>query len=77
MQVDLGQKVGTAIASLGSFVTTYVASEQLINELIRLLSSSIIAALGALIGFFVTKALRKWEKRIEERNKIKPPCKDL
>jgi len=76
MQVDLGQKVGTAIASIGSFITAYAASEQLINELVRLLSSSLIAAFGALIGFFITKYLKKWERSIEEKKKIKPPFED-
>lgn len=62
---DLGEKVGTVLASLGSFVVAQALSDTILNELVRLLSSCLIAALGAAIGYWVTR----WMKRREEKRK--------
>lgn len=67
---DMGVKVGTALASIGSFVVAQALSDALINELVRLLSSSIIAALGAVIGYLVTRWLKKLDSpSIEDMSK--------
>lgn len=58
---DLGGKVGTALASIGSFIAAFVQSDIIINELVRLFSSCIIAGVGALIGYYVTKILRRMD----------------
>lgn len=65
---DLGGKVGTVLASIGSFIAAQVLSETILNELVRLLSSSLIAALGAAIGYYITRLLRRLEERRRDRN---------
>lgn len=62
---DLGEKVGTVVASIGSFVVAQALSDTILNELVRLLSSCLIAALGAAIGYLVTR----WMKKRDERRK--------
>jgi len=64
---DLGGKVGTVLASIGSFIAAQVLSDTLLPELIRLFSSCIIAFLGAIIGYYVTKLL----KNIDTKNTSK------
>lgn len=62
---DIGGKVGTALASIGSFIAAFVQSDIIINELVRLLSSCMIAAVGAAIGYYITRLLR----RLDEKSK--------
>lgn len=59
---DMAHKIGTAIASISSGVSAYLFSEMIISELIRILSSCIIAGLGAFIGFYLTKAMKQREE---------------
>jgi hypothetical protein len=67
---DVGGKVGTALASIGSFVAGYVQSDLIFNELVRLFSSCMIAALGAAIGYYVTRWLKSMDSRWDQ---IQPP----
>lgn len=60
---DVGGKIGTALASIGSFVAAFVQSDTFINELVRLFSSCVIAALGALIGYKITRWLRLFDQK--------------
>lgn len=66
---DVGGKVGTALASIGSFIAGYIQSDIIFNELVRLFSSCMIAALGAAIGYYVTQWLREMDlKRTQTRD---------
>jgi 7-keto-8-aminopelargonate synthetase-like enzyme len=64
---DIGGKVGTALASIGSFIASYELSDIIFNELVRLISSCTIAAVGALIGYKVTAYLKKLDERRKQR----------
>lgn len=56
---DISERVGTVSASIGAWITAYMNSDVIINEILRLFSSCMIAGLGAVIGYYVTKYLRQ------------------
>lgn len=60
---QISERVGTIMASIGAWITAYVSSDVIFNEVVRLLSSSIIAACGAYIGYKVTKYLKDQDSK--------------
>jgi membrane protein YqaA with SNARE-associated domain len=65
LHTDISERLSVTLASTGAWITAYAASNIIFNEMIRLFSSCLIAALGAIIGYYITKELKRRDAKRE------------